>query len=60
MIFFVKLEKIVISKVLQQKRALWPRSDLLYVKGSHGILCPGPRLAVGDAQVVQSQRSLHE
>lgn len=40
-IFLVKIEKISISKFLQQKRALWPQSDLLYSKGSHRFLCPG-------------------
>lgn len=35
------VEKISISKFLQQKRALWLQSDLLYSKGSHRFLCPG-------------------
>lgn len=47
-IFLVKLEKISISKLLEQKRPLWPQCDLLYSKGSHRFLCPG-RQVLGDA-----------
>lgn len=47
-VLLVKLEQIFVSKLLQQKRALWPQSDLLHSKGSHRFLCPG-RQTLGDA-----------